>query len=128
MLKRVLMVTTLFLATLPLSPSYADMPNTETDIAILKIDFHVKPERLAEFMNIMKGVDSAMQGEEGFRFAKVYVNMDDAGQITLIEGWETRALHEKHYQAINENGVWPMILEMQATAPLMGYFNHIPGN
>ena len=123
MKKRVLAILGLVLGTFSLSPSYADMPLSDKTPAVLKIDFHVKPERLTEFMEIMKGVDSAMQGEEGFRYARVYVNMEDAHKVTLIEGWESRALHEAHYRAINDNGVWPMILDMQVSSPAMGYFS-----
>lgn len=119
-----LVLSTIFPAA---SASASDLlPGPKSDVravaALLKIEFHVKAEHLPAFMKIMASVDTDMQSEAGFIGARVMVNADDRHRITLLEAWESRALHQRHFEAILANGAWQNILAMQASAPQMGYY------
>lgn len=95
----------------------------------LKIEFSVKESRNADFMNIMKTLNRDMKSETGFVWARVFVRQGDRSKVTLIEKWDTRALHEKHYAEIVENGSWASILGMLTETPNMAYltyYNSIP--
>lgn len=87
----------------------------------LKIEFMVEDKSRPEFMEIMQGLNSGMRGEKGFVHASVYVDLENTNKITLIEEWQTRALHEEHYDRIVADGSWSSILRMLAENPHMSY-------
>ena len=89
----------------------------------LIIRFEANTDNLAEFAAIMEGVESAMQEEPGFLSATVYQEADDETVFTLIELWQTRALHEEHYDRIVESGDWGHIKSLLRSEPQMGYFD-----
>ena len=89
--------------------------------AHLIIRFDVKQDRLADFLPIMEGVGAAMTSEEGFIAARVYRNSDNPLSFTLVEEWESRALHQRHFEAINQSGAWADILDMLSREPDMSY-------
>lgn len=89
----------------------------------LIIRFEAKPENLTEFSAIMDGVEAAMQQEPGFVSATVYQHSDDRTVFTLVELWETRALHEEHYDKIVASGDWGHIKSLLRSEPQMGYFD-----
>ncbi len=87
----------------------------------LIIDFHVAQDRLDDFLPIMAGINEGMAGEEGFISAVVYRNVDDPLNFTLVELWESRALHGAHYDRIVASGDWANILAMLTQEPRMSY-------
>ncbi|MCF6275776.1 MAG: antibiotic biosynthesis monooxygenase [Robiginitomaculum sp.] len=99
----------------------------QTPTVYLKIEFHVQAERRDDLMAIMATLNQDMRGEEGFIKAYVYLDQDDANHITLIETWQTRALHEQHFQAIVANGSWAQILDMLSRVPSRVYMNPFNG-
>jgi len=94
-------------------------------LTYLKIEFHVQDESRDELMVIMAGLNQNMRSEAGFVKAYVYIDDDDVNHITLIETWQTRALHEQHYQTIVSNGSWAGILDMLSRAPDMTYMSYL---
>jgi quinol monooxygenase YgiN len=93
-------------------------------VTYLKIEFQVKEHRNAEFMDIMKRINVNMQFEDGFVWVKIFVKQDDNNKVTLMERWDTRNLHEQHYERIVENGSWANILDMLSVTPEMSYLNY----
>lgn len=87
----------------------------------LMIRFNVAEDHLRDFLDIMTDVNGLMADEEGFISAQVYRNADDPLSFTLIEQWQSRALHEKHYDAIVAAGDWANILAMLSAEPEMSY-------
>ncbi len=87
----------------------------------LIIVFHVAEDRLDEFLPIMTGINRGMAGEEGFESAVVYRDVDDPLTFTLIEKWESRALHRAHYDRIVASGDWSNILTMLTETPVLRY-------
>ncbi len=94
---------------------------SEEAATYLIIEFHVAQNRIDEFLPIMAGINEGMAGEEGFVSAVVYRNIDDPLNFTLIEHWESRALHGAHYDRIVESGDWANILAMLTQDPEMSY-------
>ncbi|PQA86488.1 putative quinol monooxygenase [Hyphococcus luteus] len=109
------------LAAAPCGRNEAQAAPAPTDAAHLIIVFHVSEDRLGDFLPIMTGVNEDMAGEEGFMNAVVYRDADDPLTFTLIEQWESRALHEAHYERIVEAGGWANILAMLTQAPVLRY-------
>ncbi|GJL93229.1 putative quinol monooxygenase [Hyphococcus sp.] len=96
------------------------MQSDETATHLI-IEFHAAQDRLDDFLPIMTGINESMAGEEGFISAVVYRNVDDPLTFTLIEQWESRALHGAHYDRIVESGDWSNILAMLTQNPQMSY-------
>ena len=94
---------------------------SEAAVTHLIIDFHVAQDRLNDFLPIMTGINDGMAGEEGFVSAVAYRNVDDPLNFTLVEQWESRALHGAHYDRIVESGDWANILAMLTQEPRMSY-------
>lgn len=103
------------------SRTQAGAASAQTSATHLIIVFHVAEDRLADFLPIMTGINEGMAGEEGFVDAVVYRDSDDPLTFTLIEEWESRALHETHYDKIVESGDWAGILDMLTEAPALRY-------
>ncbi len=83
--------------------------------------FQVAEENLDAFLDLMTNINAAMASEEGFIAAEVYRNSDDPLAFTLIEGWETRALHDEHFQRIYASGDWAALVAMLTKYPEMSY-------
>lgn len=101
--------------------SHAATATERAETAYLIIDFHVAEDRLDDFLPIMTGINAGMAGEEGFVNAIVYRNIDDPLAFTLVEEWESRALHRAHYDRIVESGDWANILGMLTEEPTLRY-------
>jgi quinol monooxygenase YgiN len=87
----------------------------------LIIVFHVAEDRLQDFLPIMTGINEGMASEEGFQSAVVYRDADNPLSFTLIETWESRALHEAHYDRIVASGDWENIKGMLTETPVLRY-------
>lgn len=93
----------------------------EGETTHLIIVFHVAEGRLDDFLPIMTGINEGMSGEKGFESAVVYRDEDEPLTFTLIEKWESRALHRAHYDRIVESGDWANILAMLTEKPVLRY-------
>lgn len=111
--RSILAAFALFVSTLPAHAG--DAPTH------LIIHFDVKAERMADFMPIMRDINQLMAGEKGFISAQVFQDNANPHRITLIEAWESEALHRAHFDHINESGDWANVLEMMNSAPDMAY-------
>ncbi|WP_428409790.1 putative quinol monooxygenase [Hyphococcus sp.] len=99
----------------------AEAASAEGEATHLIIVFHVAEDRLDDFLPIMTGINEGMASEEGFETAIVYRDADDPLTFTLIEKWESRALHRAHYDRIVESGDWSNILTMLTETPVLRY-------
>ena len=102
------------------APTAIDNRMTE-ESTILIIRFNVAEDRLDDFLGVMTNINGLMAGEDGFINAVVYRNNDDPLAFTLVESWETRGHHEKHFQHIDASGDWADIVAMLKTYPAMSY-------
>lgn len=93
----------------------------ENGPAYLVIKFDVRAERLEEFTSLMMGVKQAMKTEEGFEDAFVLRGMEAPHQFVLIERWESKALHQEHFDRIVASGDWRNIRAMLNKEPMMQY-------
>lgn len=87
----------------------------------LIIRFNVAEDRRDDFLGVMTNLNTSMAGEAGFIDAVVYRNDDNPLIFTLVEGWETRAHHEAHFQRINASGDWADVVAMLTNYPSMSY-------
>ena len=94
--------------------------------AHLIIRFEAKQDRLTEFAAVMRDVERDMAAERGFVSATVYRHADDPRVFTLVEVWQSRALHEAHFERIVASGAWDNILAMLRADPAMGYYDVMP--
>ena len=113
-----------FILLVSLLSSCAKVDEAHEALTYLKIEFHVQHESRNELMAIMSELNKNMSSEAGFVKAYVYIDDDDVNHITLIETWQTRALHEQHYQTIVSNGSWASILSMLSDTPDMAYMSY----
>ena len=115
-MKKILSAMVLFLSVLPIGASAENV-----DVPSLIIDFHASEAGHSAFADIMAGVSNGMKGEAGFISAVMHQDLDDPKHYILVEVWQTRALHEEHYQRINESGDWAHIKSLLSAEPRM-YF------
>ncbi len=87
----------------------------------LTINFDVRPDKQAEFEQIMQSVGNAMKSEAGFEEAFVFLDSDYPNRFVLIERWKTRELHRTHYDHIVASGDWAHILGLLTGEPTLTY-------
>jgi len=97
------------------------LPVTNESVTLI-INFEASDEGLAEFSGIMDGVSSAMLTEPGFVSAKVYRNAETPNRFVLVEVWASQALHQEHFDRINQSGDWAHINSLLSSTPVMGYY------
>lgn len=95
--------------------------DAETALTHLIIQFHVSADKIDDFLPIMTNINEGMASEEGFVEAVVYRDADDPLHFTLVEKWDSRALHEAHYDRIVSSGDWDNILSMLTNTPTLIY-------
>ncbi|MEO1243693.1 MAG: antibiotic biosynthesis monooxygenase family protein [Pseudomonadota bacterium] len=100
---------------------HASLESGKNAPTYLMIKFSVSEGRLPDFLSIMTDINTLMASEEGFISAQVYRNADHPLSFTLIEKWQSRTLHKKHYDAIVAAGDWANILAMLSAEPEMSY-------
>ena len=89
-------------------------------------DFSIKPERVDEFLGIMKAALVDTRAYDGCEGLDTYVSQDVAGQVLLVESWQDRSKHEAYLAWRVEGGMMDMLADFVTAAPKFAYFDPQP--
>jgi quinol monooxygenase YgiN len=89
------------------------------------ISFQVKEQELDSFKNILGDVKINLPKVEGCQSVAVLAQLDNPLAFTLVETWESRALHGAHVDALVTGGQWDVIAAHLTADPASAYYGEI---
>lgn len=87
------------------------------------ISFQAKPESTVAFSSILEQVKATLPTIPGCLAVRCFGDSQDPTRFTLVEDWESPALHQQHISKVIESGAWASMAAHLAEAPVSGYFN-----
>jgi quinol monooxygenase YgiN len=89
---------------------------------LVLLEGSVKPEDISSMKSYMAEIVPDTRIYDGCQGVDVYFNTDDAGNMVLVEHWESRAHHERYLAWRTETGVVDKMVAMLAGQPSFRYF------
>jgi quinol monooxygenase YgiN len=89
-------------------------------------EFFVKPEKVEEFLGLLKGALPDTRSFKGCEHLETYVNQDDPGHVFLIESWSTRSDNESYLEWRIETGMMDVLTPYVTAPPKFAYFDARP--
>ena len=93
----------------------------------VKFDLSVIPERLDEFLEILKETAPGTRSFDGCVSFDIWVDTDTAGNVLFYEIWESRAQQEKYLAWRTETGLIEAVGELLAAPPVISYYDKFDG-
>ena len=72
---------------------------------LVLIEAPVQPDKVAAMKSFLAEIVPATRSYDGCQEADVHFNVDDAGNMILVQQWDSRGHHEKYLQWRTETGV-----------------------
>lgn len=91
----------------------------------LMIQFDVKPDEYAGFVDMLQGVKCDLPGSGGCQSIRIFARDGVENGITLLETWRSRTEHEAHFAEINANGAWASICALLRHEPVSSYLEEL---
>ena len=82
----------------------------------------VKSENISNMKSYLAGLLPDTRAYDGCQGIDVYFNTADAGNMVMVEHWDSRTHHEKYLAKRTEEGVMDKIGAMLAGPPSIRYF------
>jgi quinol monooxygenase YgiN len=89
---------------------------------LVLLEAPVKPEDVSKMKSYLAEILPDSRTYEGCRAMDVYFNAGDAGNMVIIERWDSRRHHEKYLAWRTETGVMDKLGGMLVGPPSMRYF------
>jgi quinol monooxygenase YgiN len=89
---------------------------------LVLLEAPVKFEDISNMKSYMAEILPDTRAHDGCQGVDVYFNTEDAGNMVLVEYWDSRAHHEKYVGWRTETGVMDKIGAMLAGQPNIRYF------
>ena len=89
---------------------------------LVLVEGPVNPEHIADMKAYMAEILPDTRAYDGCRGVDLYFNMDDPGNMVLVEYWDSRAHYEQYVGWRTETGVMAKIGAMLAGPPSIRYF------
>jgi quinol monooxygenase YgiN len=89
------------------------------------ITFKTKPEKLAEFKEILKSVKSDLPTVSGCKGVQIFRSTKNSNTFTLVESWDSEESHKKHIKGVIESGTWETITSHLECDPDSSYYTEI---
>lgn len=86
------------------------------------LEGQVQPEKIDELKSSLAGLFPGTRAYDGSQGIDAYFNMDDKGNMAILEKWESRGHHEKYLQWRTETGVMEKLGSMLIGPPSLRYF------
>ncbi len=67
-------------------------------------EFWIHPEKLDEFLGVMKAVLPDTRSFEGCEGLETFTNQDEPGHVILVEKWTDRSAHENYFRGVSRAG------------------------
>ncbi|MEC5159184.1 quinol monooxygenase YgiN [Janthinobacterium sp. CG_23.3] len=85
------------------------------------VTFQTKAEAAAGFSALLAQVQRDLPEVEGCRGVQVFAGAGDPCLFTLLEEWDSAALHQAHIGRVVASGAWAGIAAQLAAEPLSHY-------
>ena len=85
----------------------------------------VSPENIEDMKAYMAEILPDTRAYDGCNGVEMYFNMDDPGNMIIVEYWDKRSLHEEHVGWRTETGVMAKIGAMLSGPPTIRYLEKI---
>ena len=92
---------------------------------LVLVEAQVKSEDVSDIKSYLAEILPDTRAYDGCQGIDVYFNTEDAGNMVMVEHWESRTHHEKYLAWRTETGVFDKIVAMFAGSPSMRYFERI---
>lgn len=89
-------------------------------------DFWVHPEKLDEFLELMKAALPDTRAFDGCEGIQTFTDQDEPGHVLLVEQWADRSAHEKYFAWRVEGGMMELLAPFATTDPKIAYFDAHP--
>ena len=89
---------------------------------LVLLEGQVKPDKIADMKSYLAQILPDTRSYEGCKGIDAHFNMDDPGNMVLVEIWESRGHHEKYAQWRAETGVVVKLGSMLTGLPSGRYF------
>ena len=89
---------------------------------LVLLEAPVKSEDTSNMKSYMAEILPDTRAYDGCQGVDVYFNMEDSGNMVLVEYWDSRAHYEKYVGWRTETGVMDKIGAMLAGPPSIRYF------
>lgn len=89
-------------------------------------EFSIKPEKLDEFLDIMKAALVDTRAFDGCEGLDTYTSQDEPGLVVLVEMWADRSKHEAYLAWRVEGGMMEMLADFVTAPPRFAYFDPRP--
>ena len=87
------------------------------------VDTQIKSEEISNMKSILDEILPDTRAYDGCQSLDVYFNMDDTGNMVMVECWDSRAHYEKYLNWRTETGVMEKVIAMLAEPPSIRYFD-----
>ena len=89
---------------------------------LVLLEGQVKPDKIADMKSYLAQILPDTRSYDGCQRIDAQFNMDDLGNMVLVEQWESRGHYEKYAQWRTETGVATKLLSMFTGPPSRRYF------
>ena len=89
---------------------------------LVLLEGQVKSDKIADMKAYLAQILPETRSYDGCQGIDVHFNMDDPGNMVLVEQWESRGHHEKYAQWRKETGVSAKLGSMLTGPPKGRYF------
>jgi quinol monooxygenase YgiN len=79
--------------------------------------FHVKPEKVQEFIDMCKKLVEESVKEEGCIEYGVYQELENSGILTMLEEWKDESSLEEHLNSNHFREIFPLLSEYLEREP-----------
>jgi len=92
---------------------------------LVLLEGQVKPDKIADMKSYLAQILPDTRRYDGCQGIDVQFNLDDPGNMVLVEQWESRGHHEKYAQWRTETGVVDKLVSMLTGPPSIRYFERV---
>ena len=89
------------------------------------VEFQAKPEAASQFKDVLIEALPDTRAYDGCQGLEEYHNVDEDGNIVLVEKWESRQHYEKYIAWRTESGLLDKVSEMLAREPSIRYYEKV---
>ena len=91
----------------------------------VSIDLSIKPERVDEFIGILRNALPDTRKRKGFQSISVHQDQDRPGRIFLWERWDTRPDYESYTNWRMETGFMEALGPFVESEPVVSYLDDV---
>ncbi len=89
---------------------------------LVLLEGQVQPDNIADMKSFLAQIFPDTRSYDGCQGIDVHFNMDDPGNMIMVEQWESRSHYEKYLQWRTETGVIDKLVSLLSGPPSIRYF------